>query len=265
MTPGTETELLTGYVVTPQWLYEHLDDPALRIVDVRLIESYVDGHIPGAVPVDLNAVRGRRDGIDAMLIEPDAFAAVASRLGIGAGTRVVIYDDHHGLTASRIAWSLLAYGHTLVALLDGGWDAWEASSYPVAADTQTPSPTVFTAQPDASVLADIEQVRAAQGTDTVVLDVRAPAEYERGHVPGAVLWNWENGTSDDHTFLTADDVLPALESLGVTPDREIITYCQAGVRAAHTFLLLRQLGFEQVRMYDGSWLEWSQREGIEGH
>jgi thiosulfate/3-mercaptopyruvate sulfurtransferase len=246
-------------------LAQRLDAPHLRILDARLPDSYAEGHIPSALHIDLAALRTHKGGVDGMLIESDAFAAIMGRLGIDQDTGVVIYDDYYGQLAARIAWSLRRFGHDSVALLDGGWDAWEADGLPVSADTPQPTPTRFTPTLADGILAEHEWVREhLHAPDVLLLDVRADAEYHKGHLPDAVLWNWENGIAPDSTF-RADDVLPELARVGVTPDKEIVTYCQSGMRAAHTYWLLRQLGFERVRMYDGSWAEWSYREGNKLH
>lgn len=247
-------------LVTPAWLASQLDAPHLRVLDLRLPESYADGHIPTAILISLNEWRFTRGGVEGMLIEPAPFAALMGRLGINADTLVIAYDDQAGLLASRVVWSLLAYGHQRVAMLDGGWDAWEAGQHPVSAEGLATAASfgVFIPRPVAATLADLDWVRAHQSVPGVVLlDVRAPREYQQGHIPGAVHWNWENGIGTEGTFRAADEVLAELHLLGVTPEKDIATYCHSGVRAAHTYLLLRELGFERVRMYDGSWAEWA--------
>lgn len=248
------------YLVTSSWLAQHLGQ--VRVLDARLYENYADGHIPSSVHVDLKALRYTKDGVDGMLIEPDTFAAIASSLGISPDTFVVIYDDYFGQIAARIGWSLLRYGHTKFALLDGGWDDWEAAGLPITTEVQPPERADFTPTPVDAPSADLAYVRENLNTpDVVLLDVRSPAEYGKGHIPGAVAWNWENGTIPR----AADEFRAELASIGVTPDKEIITYCQSGMRASHTFFLLKQLGFERVRMYDGSWAEWSVKEGNSIH
>jgi thiosulfate/3-mercaptopyruvate sulfurtransferase len=254
------------YLVTPTWLSQHLDDPRLRILDARLHENYTEGHIPLSLHVDLKALRYTKDGVDGMLIEPEPFAAIASSLGIGDDTLVVIYDDYFSQVASRIAWSLLRYGHTKVALLDGGWDTWEAAGLPTTAEVKRPAHAHFRPHLVDSPLADLDYVRShLNSPDVVLLDVRSPAEYSEGHIPNAVAWNWENGTSFEAAFRPLDELRGELAKLGVTPDKEIVTYCQSGMRASHTYFLLKQLGFEHVRMYDGSWAEWSLKEGNSIH
>lgn len=257
----------TPYLVQPEWLAQHLHEPQLRILDARLLENYAEGHIPFAAHVDLGTLRYTKHGVHGMLIEPEAFAEIAGgRLGIGHETFVVIYDDYFSQIAARIGWSLLRYGHARVAILDGGWDAWEAAGLPVSVEAYRPQAASFIPVFVDGHLAEYDWVRAhLHSLDVVLLDVRSPAEYAKGHVPGAVLWNWENGTSSVSSFAPAGELRTELSRLGVTPDKEIVTYCQSGMRAAHTFFLLRHLGFDRVRMYDGSWAEWSYKEGNLSH
>lgn len=260
MTQTFATTTLSGLLVTPDWLAARLNAPALRILDVRLAESFADGHVPGAQHLDLNRLRAEKDGVEGMLIDAAPFAEIMGQFGIDARTTVVLYDDHHGMPAARAAWSLLRYGHPHVALLDGGWDAWETQGLPVTSEISGVEPRRFEVCEDAAHEADFEWVRThIQSPGVVLLDVRSQTEFDKGRLPGALLWDWENGADDAHTFRDAEETRAALAQAGVTPDQEIVTYCQSGVRAAHTFFLLRHLGFERVRMYDGSWAEWSQR------
>lgn len=256
-----------SFLATPDWVKAHLDAPDVRLLDVRLPESYAEGHLPGAFYVSLNDWRHTEQGIEGMLIGPEPFAMLMRRLGIGTGTTVIVYDDNLGLTAARVVWSLLRYGHRRVALLDGGWEAWEALGHPITTDVPSAANStadVYVPRPADDTLADLDWVRAHLNTAGVVLlDVRGPSEVEMGRIPGAVAWNWENGSGLERTFRDADELRGELAQIGVTPDNEIVTYCQSGVRASHTYVLLRELGFERVRMYDGSWFEWSSQHG--GH
>ncbi|MCK6578475.1 MAG: sulfurtransferase [Anaerolineae bacterium] len=260
MSQTSPLSVVGSLLIESEWLVAHLDAENLRIVDVRLAESYVDGHIPNAVHLDLNALRAERDGIEGMLITPESFSRIVGQMGIDADTTVVLYDDHHGMPAARAAWSLLRYGHANLALLDGGWDAWENGAFPTTQDVPFIAPHRFGVVQAELYGADFLWVRAHLNHPQVtLLDVRSSAEYDKGHLPGALLWDWQNGADESSTFRSVSELRASLSAAGVTPDHEIVTYCQSGVRASHTFLLLKHLGFERVRMYDGSWAEWSSR------
>jgi thiosulfate/3-mercaptopyruvate sulfurtransferase len=155
---------------------------------------------------------------------------------------------------------LARYGHPNAAVLNGGWDRWLAEGRPRTAEPFIPDPGHFVAKADESHLAEGAWLRSANKESAVTLvDTRTPAEYSQGHLPDAICWDWLNGVPRDSWDIRrpADELLDELTGLGITPDKEIVTYCQSGARAAHTYLLLRDLGYPRVRLYDGSWLEWS--------
>jgi thiosulfate/3-mercaptopyruvate sulfurtransferase len=258
----TETFLaLSGLVVTPGWLESRLDHPNLRLLDVRSAETYAEGHIPGAVRVELSTLSREVDGVGGMLLPPDEYSTRMSELGVDEGKIVIVYDDNWGMPAARVLWGLRRYGHANVALLNGGWDRWSDEARPASTDAVTPSPAHFEVRQDDDQIAQRSWILAQMNRpDLVLIDTRTPGEFEQGHVPTAVNWDWMNGVPvEGWDALRQDDaVRDELAALGVTPDKEVVTYCRSGARAAHTYLLLRELGFTRVRNYDGSWLEWSQ-------
>jgi len=248
-----------GHVVTADWLAQQLESgEPVRVVDARTQEDYEAGHITGAIHISVDDVRETRDGVEGLLLPPEAFAKVVGARGIDHQTRVVVYDDFYGLAASRVAWSLLIYGHPNVSILQDEWAprplSTEVIHYPV---------TTFSPQFQKHYFAQLNDLKVP-AADVVVLDVRDEGEYNAGHIDGAILWPWMSGANvvDDQAF--RDDVLADLANVGVTPDKPVITYCRSGVRAAHTFWLLRNLGFDNVRNYDGSWIEWEHHHAKQG-
>jgi thiosulfate/3-mercaptopyruvate sulfurtransferase len=251
-----------GLLVTPAWVKAKLDRPELRVVDVRSADAYTEGHLPHAIHLEMSAVSATADNVPGMLLPPAAFAAVVGRAGIGDDSLVVLYDANWGMAAARVLWALQAYGHDRVAVLNGGWDRWEEAGYPIATDASAIPPAQFTPRPDPARLAELPWLQQhLQDEDVVIVDTRAAGEYAAGHLPGAVSWDWLRGVPVGAWEAVRDDAdLPAeLVAAGITPDKDIVTYCRSGVRAAHTYLLLRHLGYARVRNYDGSWLEWSYR------
>ena len=251
---------LSGLIVGPDWLAQYLNHPALCLLDVRLSASYDEGHIPGAVWLDLSTLTCSVRGVPGMVLPPEPFVEQMRRQGLSQGSPVVIYDDHWGMPAARVLWSLARYGHHNAAVLDGGSDRWQSEGRLWTSDPFEPTPGQFMARGDESHLAKGAWLRSvAKRAATVLLDTRTPGEYSQGHLPGAICWDWMNGVPRDrwHIRRPDDELLGELTSLGITPDKEIVTYCQSGARAAHTYLLLRDLGYPNVRLYDGSWLEWS--------
>lgn len=246
------------------WLAANLSDPGIKVIDLRSLEAYQAGHIPGAVWLD---VRKLDDPQTQYIPGPDDFARLISSLGISNDTLVVGYDDQGGLLAARLWWALDYYGHSRAKVLNGGWNKWINEGRPVSREVPDVKPGVFIPRVNEGVLCRLDYIRAALNKPgVVVLDARSPAEYNGtdvrarrgGHIPGAVNVDWQlTVTQDDvKVFKPAAELRRLLEAAGITPDKEVITYCQTGVRSAHALFVLRLLGYERVRNYDGSWAEW---------
>jgi thiosulfate/3-mercaptopyruvate sulfurtransferase len=205
------------------------------------------------------------------IMKPEQFAATMSDMGIGDGTLVVSYDQGSN-TAARLWWCLNYYGHTAAKVLNGGWNVWLKEGRPVTMDVPKVGATTFTPRPVESLLATAEYIMDhLDKPDVVVLDVRSDGEWEgtnsrgnkrAGRMPGAVHLEWtHNLTPDDEKRLKPAAELRAMfDAAGVTPDKEIVTVCQGGIRAAQALFTLKLLGYEKVRNYDGSFGEWGNRE-----
>jgi thiosulfate/3-mercaptopyruvate sulfurtransferase len=155
-------------------------------------------------------------------------------------------------------------------MLDGGYGAWRREGLPVTRDAGPPPKSEWTGQREAHTIATWRDVKSAIGSDTVILDARSDGEYcgttvrakRGGAVPGAVHIEWSRNLTPDGEFKPAAALRAMYERAGVTPDREVITYCQGGYRAAHSYVALRLLGYPRVRNYVGSWKEWGDREDL---
>lgn len=266
--PLPNADTLPGLIVEPAWLADRLEAPDLRLIDVRAVDAYREGHIPGAVQLDLAALTTTVDGVEGFVIGPDPYATIMGQLGVDEDQAVVLYDSNWGMPAARVAWTLIYYGHPNVAILNGGWDRWEEEEHPTTTTSPLPTPTRFVPRPDASHLAELNWLQEhLDDPNLIVIDTRTNGEYDAGHLPGALLWDWMNGVpvGSWDAVRPTDELAAELAALGITPDKEIVTYCRSGARAAHTYLLLRHLGYPRVRNYDGSWLEWSARVLGEAH
>jgi len=255
------------FLVSAEWLAGHIDDRGLRVIDARGANRYSEGHIPGAVNLPVARIDDPSAAVRSSLLPPDRFGASIGRLGIGNGDSVVIYDDGPGLMAARLFWAMDYYGHEKLAILNGGIVRWVAEGHPVTMQAAAPETKLYTATPHPERGATKDEVKARIGkADAVLLDVRSLEEYtgemvqamRGGHIPGAKFLEWTTALNDGAVpgFKGAEELSKQLTAVGATPDKEVVTYCQGGVRAAHTYYVLRLLGYDNVRNYSGSWGDW---------
>jgi thiosulfate/3-mercaptopyruvate sulfurtransferase len=246
-------------------------EPPPLVIDVRPAEQFAAGHLPGAVHLDLWGV----SLIDTSEAPLRAFMWMIGHLfslrGVTPDRPVVVYEQDSGMRAARAFWLLEYLGHPAVFVLDGGFVAWQRAGQPVTTDAVAPTPSTWHGDPDPARLATWQQVRDRLGrADTAIVDTRSDEEYygeavrarRGGAIPGAVHLEWKQNLGPDGRYKPAAELRAMYDALGVTPDREVVTYCQGGYRAAHTYLALRVLGYPRVRTYTGSWKEWGDREDL---
>lgn len=262
-------------IVTPEALaaelraHEAARTPPPLLLDVRPAHAFANGHLAGAVHVDVWGVS---------LIDTDAaplrafvwlIRHVLELRGVHPSRQVVICDQQSGLPAARVFWFLEYFGHRDVRVLDGGIDAWVRVGGPLVTHAVEPMAVEWEMSPDASRIAVWGDVcdRLDQPS-TAILDTRTDEEHfgtlvrarRGGAIPGAVHIEWTRNLDEFGAFKPAAELRAMYEAAGITPDREVITYCQGAYRAAHGYLALRLLGYPRVRVYLGSWKEWGDRE-----
>lgn len=242
------------------------DGDALRIVDVRDEWEYDGiGHLPGAVNVPFDSFRSEDGGEAGMLPGAAAFSSLLGEVGIEAGDRIVAYDDMHGVFAARFLVTCELYGHSRdrLHLLDGDYSAWSRQQ-PVSNDAPDPAPTEYNgAFVEDGPLVGLETVeRSMDDPDAVLVDTREKAEFEDGHIPGAVRLDWLDLVDETGRGVQPEPELRStLETRGITPERSIVLYCNTARRISHTYTVLRHLGYEQLAFYEGSLTEWKQEGG----
>ena len=266
-------------LVDTQWVVAHLNDPQVRIVEADEDPLlYEVGHIPGAVKLDWHV--DVQDPVRRDFVSKADFEALASRYGISNDTTVVFYGDRNNWYAAYSFWLFRMYGHQNLKLMDGGRTKWEAENRPYTKDLPQIAPTQYTAkEADVSIRAFRSQVEAILGNTGVgLVDVRSPDEYSGkllhmvnypqegasrgGHIPGARNIPWAKAAREDGTFKSPEELQQLYADEGITPDKQITTYCRIGERSAHTWFVLTQLlGYPSVRNYDGSWTEWGNLVG----
>jgi thiosulfate/3-mercaptopyruvate sulfurtransferase len=266
---------LPGFFVSTEWVQERLGQPGLRIIQAGGESYYEQAHLPGAVLLRYADILTSRDGVPGMRADCEHLAQVFGMLGLDSSTTVVVYDAAGGTDASRVVWTLTTMNHQRAAVLDGGLSQWMQERRPFEHEIHPVEPVLFLPEcmdNSLSSLIDWQGVlRVVRGEEEAILiDTRTENEYlgmnmtgPRGHIPGALHMDWmENLRGRTNPLLKPDVELELMyNNLGLLDrDQPVITYCQTAHRAAQTWLVLRHLGFSQVKLYDGSIAEWGLRQ-----
>jgi thiosulfate/3-mercaptopyruvate sulfurtransferase len=265
-------------LVSADWVEQHLDDPAVVLVEVdEDTAAYDKNHIRNAVRLDWKA--DLQDPIRRDFIDRRQFEALLSARGVGNDNTVVLYGGNNNWFAAYAYWYFKLYGHRDVRLLDGGRKTWELESRELVTDTPTRPTTQYTASgPDLSIRAFRDEVILAIGVKNLV-DVRSPDEFagrllapahlpqeqsqRGGHIPTARNIPWSKAANDDGTFRSDEDLRALYLDAGVDLTTDTIAYCRIGERSAHTWFVLHELlGVDNVKNYDGSWTEYGSLVGV---
>lgn len=258
---------LLPLVVEPAELEKHLGAEKLLIVDLCRPEIYAQSHVPGAVHIDYAQIVAARPPAMGVLPGEAQLSEVFSSLGMMPDSHVVAYDNEGGGRASRLLWTLDTIGHPYYSLLNGGLHAWLNDRRPVSTEPVKRTRSQYTVKFRDVVTADKSYImNHLRDPNMVIVDTRTPAEYRgetrradrAGHIPGAVNFDWVNAIDQTRglRLKPAEELKRTLTQLGVTPDKEVIAYCQTHHRSAHTYIVLKSLGYSRVRGYPGSWSEW---------
>jgi thiosulfate/3-mercaptopyruvate sulfurtransferase len=277
------------HLVETGWLAEHLEDPKVRIVDMRgdvrtqtdatgyqtaeylgAREAYDADHVPGAIYLDWTRdLIDEHDPVPAQVAPPEKLARVLGERGIGDDHLVIAYDDHPASQfATRLWWVLRLYGHPHCRVLNGGWAKWTAEGRPTATEAPAYPPATFTPRIEPGWRATAEEVAARIGKPGVtLLDARDEGQYSGkvrrgirgGHIPRALHFSRERITLPDRTFASSEQLLDAVQEAGIQPEQEVVAYCNGGVAATSVLFALSMLGYPRLSNYDGSWNEWNRR------
>ena len=273
--PGYAKDVL----VDADWAKAHLDDPAVRFVEVDVdTTAFEQSHIPGAV--GWNWTSQLSDGIRRDIAGREEFSELLSTSGISPDTTIVLYGDNNNWFAAWAYWQLKLFGHRDIRILNGGRKLWLDNGLPLTTDTDAYAATGYQV-PDAdyALRAFRDDILPRLGaTDFALVDVRSPAEFNgeviappgmtetaqrAGHIPGAASIPWAQTVREDGTFKSRDELADLYEAKGVTPDKDVIAYCRIGERSSHSWFVLHELlGYQRVRNYDGSWTEWGSMVGM---
>ena len=262
-------------LVDTQWVEDHLDDSNVRIaeVDYDPKANYNLGHIPNSILFDWK--RDINDPLTRNILSRDDCSTLLQKAGINDSTTLIVYGDFNNWFAAFAFWVFEYYGMKNTKIMNGGRKKWLEEDRPISKEIPSfPMGNFKPTGPNPALRAFLTQVRESLELDkTKRIDVRspqeftgeitAPAEYPTehaqrgGHIPGAVNIPWAKAVNDDGTFKSADELTKLYQTVGITPEKEIITYCRIGERSSHTWFVLKHLlGYPDVKNYDGSWTEW---------
>lgn len=254
----------------PAMLESRLGGAGLKVLDVRVGEDYAMGHIPGALHFSVYGVNTYDTDEAPLASFVHMWAFLLGLRGITVEDSIVVYDDISGMSAARAFWFLEYLGHGDVHLLDGGFSAWRNAGLPVTRDAAAPRPAAFRYEALRDRVATYrDMLDAIDAPGKVILDTRSEKEWlgadrraaRNGTIPSAVHLDWQNHLTKDGRLKPAGELAAMFEERGVTADKDVLAFCNTGYRSAHAYLVLRMLGYPQVRNYVGSWQEWGNRDG----
>ena len=243
---------------------------ALVVIDVQASDVYAKQHIQGAINIPHKSLY-KTGPIEGQFLEPAELAAIFGKKGVSNTSKIVIYDDGSQKYNSRMWWVLKYLGASDVTLLHKEAGQMEAARIPMTATAATGKATTFTPSINDAMNIDMAAV-AAMGSspNALLLDVREPDEYNgidkdkksKGHLPGAVFMHFKEVQTANGAFKSKDEIIATAAKFGATPEKEIVVYCQTGIKAAVTYIALKEIaGFPNVKLYAGAYAEWASVAG----
>ncbi len=255
-------------IIEPEQLASILERQDLLLVDLSQAATYVQYHLPGSIFLDYSWIVRIEHPRMGLLPQKEQLSRVLGALGMTPDSHIVTYDDEGGGRACRFLWTLDAIGHKHHSLLNGGLQAWANTGFEISSKIRYPTPgedypVSFNDEPVASRQYILDHLNDNQ---IVLLDCRNEKEYQGtkvlaargGHIPGAENIDWVNAMDKqcDLRLKPENELRQMLESCGISPDKTVVTYCHSHHRSAHTYIMLKSLGYEKVKGYPGSWSDW---------
>lgn len=257
-------------LVETDWLEKKLGSDNIVLIDMSDGLQYQRFHLPGAINLPYEYLVKSRNKVS-VSVGQNQIIKLLGQIGITQQTHVVVYDDTGGLNASRLLWELEQLGHPEMSLLNGGLVKWIREGRKVSYQVPVFRPATYTPKKMGNgAVASLEDI--VHNKKGLLLDVRTPEEFignpkypRSGHIPGASHWQWNQALNVDKGFTLHDPsfLKQELSKVGLIDKQQaVIVYCRSGHRAAHTYFTLRQLGFENVKLYDGSMKEYERRKDL---
>lgn len=241
---------------------ELMENDNIVLIDARKKADYDKGHVKGAVylsPASLTI----SEPVIGLIATQNQIETALGNVGIKSTDEIIIYDNNNGVNASRIWWVLNVYGHEKVKVINGGEKAVLDGGLPLTLEVpEVQSTTYSSTLADLTKIATLDDVlQVIEGdVDGCILDVRSRAEYDEGAIPSAVLYPHTKNLYSDGTFKSSRDIYLDYNDLGLKKDELIIIYCKTSFRATQTAVLLTEAGYNNLKIYDGAWMEWSTKD-----
>ncbi|HHH7757146.1 3-mercaptopyruvate sulfurtransferase [Escherichia sp. 93.1518] len=273
----------TTWFVGADWLAEHIDDPEIQIIDARMAppgqedrnvaQEYLNGHIPGAVFFDIEALSDHTSPLPHMLPRPETFAVAMRELGVNQDKHLIVYDEGNLFSAPRAWWMLRTFGVEKVSILGGGLAGWQRDDLLLEeGEVELPEGEFNTAFNPEAVVKVTDVLLASHEKTAQIIDARPAARFNaeideprpglrRGHIPGALNVPWTELVREGE-LKTTDELDAIFFSYGISYDKPIIVSCGSGVTAAVVLLALATLDVPNVKLYDGAWSEWGARADL---
>jgi len=259
---------IDDYFVQTDWLAANRSQ--VVVLDARQAPFYLLGHVEGAHSVPRTEFLDKRGGVKSLVPTTTDFEALMERFGITPDTTVITYAEHDNPYAARLAWTLRFHGHEKTLVLDGGYEKWSKEGHPTSLlPTTAAVPSIYRVISPGKARAEVDYVLTRLGNPGVLVwDTRTPEEYSGtkiradrgGHIPGAIHLNWtelQHEVDGVKVLLPEPEIRALLTANGIDDGQEIIAHCQTGIRSSYATLVLQALDYQQVKNYDGSWIEWA--------
>lgn len=258
----------TNTIISAAELHQRLGSNNLCIVDLRTNEAFEAGHIPGARVLTPGRLNGSAPPVGGLLPSQQEVNEIAKTIGLGSGQTLVAYDHGAETAAARLVWVFHAFGYTPTLWLDGGFPAWQTLSFPISQEIPPADVEAVQLQHAGdNVIHTEELISRIDDPALAILDVRSRGEFDGtdvraergGHIPGAQHMEWTEVFDKDGMLRDRKSLQSEFTALGITPDKEVIVYCQTHQRSAVTYALLKDMGYDNVRALDGAWSDWGNR------
>ena len=253
------------YIIDADSVTKLISQENTIFVDMQKPEDYSKAHVIGAVNITRNDIIVN-EPVTNMLAPKEMIEKVMGSNGIANDTLVIAYDNTDNMDAARLRWTLRVYGHEQVKVVSGGIKALQKAGVELSSEKTAITSVEFSAKDsDESLIATKNEALAQVNEpkeDIVLLDTRSQEEFNQGTIPGSVLLDYANNNNSDGTYKSGHAIIMQYNDLGIKPEQTVIMYCKTSIRAAQTYLALANVGYENLKLYDGAWLEWTADEAL---